>query len=109
MVLPVKIGIGRNTHLAHTVDISRFGARLAGFRDPFQAGTNVELQRGSRKAKVQVKWVSQLGSNEMQMGVESAEPLETFWGVDLAERERETKKEMDALMSLLSKGSKGSR
>jgi PilZ domain len=109
MILPVKLGVGRTTILAHTIDISRHGAKIRGFRESLQIGTTIELQRGSRKAKFEIKWISQLGPNELQAGLESAESLETFWGVDLSERERESKKEMDALMALLSSGSKKTR
>lgn len=106
MVLPVKINIDRNTHLAHTVDITGTGARLGGLRAELQIGMNIELQRGPRKAKFEIKWVRQLASNEVQIGVECAEPPDKFWGVDLSDRERETKQSMDALMTLLTRGAK---
>lgn len=109
MVLPVKLVLGRTTCLSHTIDISLNGARVGGIREPLQTGTTVELQRGSRKARFQIRWISELGPNELQAGLESAEPLDTFWGVDLSGRERESKKEMDALLSLLSSGSKKTR
>jgi len=106
MVLPVKVAIDRTTHLAHTVDITAAGARLGGLHTELQSGMTVELQRGSRRAKFQVKWIQQVGSNETHIGVQSLEPLEKFWGVDLHDRERESKKDIEALMTLLSAGSK---
>lgn len=106
MVLPVKVSIDQTTHLAHTVDITAAGARLGGLRAQLQPGTIVELQRGSRRAKFQVKWIQQLGSNETHIGVESRDPLEKFWGVDLHDHERESQKDIEALMTLLSSGSK---
>jgi len=108
MVLPVKVSIDRATHLAHTVDITAAGARLGGLRAELQSGMIVELQRGSRKAKFQIKWVQQVGSNETHIGIESCEPLEKFWGVDLSAREPESKTEMEALMTLL-RGSKAAQ
>ena len=104
--MPVKVSIDRVTHLAHTVDITAVGARLGGLRAELQSGMIVELQRGSRKAKFQIRWVQQVGPNETHIGVESLELQDKFWGVDLSDRERESNKEMDALMTLLSAGSK---
>jgi len=106
MVLPVKVSIDRTTHLAHTVDITAAGARLGGLRAQLQAGMTVELQRGSRKARFQIKWIQRVGTNETHVGVESLEPQEKFWGVDLCDRDRDSKKDMDALMKLLGVGPK---
>jgi hypothetical protein len=102
MILPVKVSIDQNTHLAHTVDITGAGARVGGLRTQLQPGMVVDLQRGSRKAKFRIMWFQQLGANEAQIGIECLEPQDKFWGVDLSEQDRETKKDMDALMSLLS-------
>jgi len=101
MVLPVKFTVDDATHLAHTVDITGAGARLGGLRAQLTVGASIELQRGSRKAKFQIKWISQIGPNEMQIGIECAEPQEQFWGVDLSSQDRESKKDMEALMTLL--------
>jgi len=106
MVLPVKLSIDQTTHLAHTVDITARGARLGGLRAELQPAMIVELQRGSRRAKFQVKWIQQVGSHEIHIGVESRDPLEQFWGVDLSDRDHASKKEVEALMTLLSAGSK---
>lgn len=106
MVLPVKILVDQTMHLAHTVDITGAGARIGGLREKLQQGAVIELQRGSRKAKFSVRWVRSLGPNEIQIGIESSELQDKFWGVDLSAQDPESKKEMDALMSLLSSGSK---
>ena len=102
MVLPVKVSIDKDTHLAHTVDITGVGARLGGFQIQLQPGMIISLQRGSRKAKFRIKWVQQLAANEIQAGVECLEPQDSFWGVDLSDREREAAKDTKALMTLLS-------
>lgn len=102
MVLPVKIMVDQTLHLAHTVDITGAGARIGGLREKLQQGAVVELQRGSRKAKFSVRWVRSLGPTEVQIGVECSEPQDKFWGVDLSAQDKESKKEMDALMTLLS-------
>ena len=107
MVLPVKVSIDQMTHLAHTVDITDNGARLGALRTQLQPGMIVSLQRGSKKAKFQIAWVRQLAPNEMQAGIESLQPQNGFWGVDLAPQEPEVKKEaQQALMTLLSGRSK---
>lgn len=101
MVLPVKVSIDQATHLAHTVDITAVGARIGGLRVQMEAGMKIELQRGPRKAKFQIKWLSRLSENEIQIGVECLEAQEKFWGVDLADMKADAKKDMDALLTLL--------
>jgi len=106
MVLPVKVSIDKITHLAHTIDITDAGARLGGLRAQLQPGMIVNLQRGSQKAKFRIAWVRQLAPNELQAGIECLEPQPNFWGVDLSDGERESKKDMQALLSFLSSSSK---
>ncbi len=110
-MLPVKVFIDQDTHLAHTVDITENGARLGALRTRLQPGTVISLQRGSQRAKFQIAWVRQLAPNELQAGIESLQPQTSFWGVDLTAQTREIKKEShQALMTLLSGRSKtGSR
>jgi hypothetical protein len=103
MVLPVKVVIDQVTHLAHTVDITESGARLGALRTQLQPGMIISLQRGSQKAKFQIAWIRQLAPNELQAGIESLQPQNSFWGVDLSARGPEVKKEsQQALMTLLS-------
>ena len=103
MVLPVKVLIDQVTHLAHTVDITDSGARLGALRTQLQPGMIISLQRGSQRAKFQIAWVRQLAPNELQAGVESLQPQNSFWGVDLSPRGPEVKKEaQQALMTLMS-------
>ena len=105
MVLPVKISVDKVTHLAHTVDITTTGARLGALRTQLQPGMIVSLQRGAKKAEFRVQWVRQLGPNEVQAGVESLEPQNNFWGINLSD-EAEAKKDMQTLLTLLSGHSK---
>jgi hypothetical protein len=103
MVLPVKVLIDQVTHLAHTVDITDSGARLGALRTQLKPGMIISLQRGSQKAKFQIAWIRQLAPNELQAGIESLQPQNSFWGVDLSARGSEVKKEaQQALMTLLS-------
>ena len=106
MVLPVKVSIDSVTHLAHTIDITDVGARLGALRTQIQPGTIISLQRGSKKAKFRVEWIRELISNELQAGIECVEPQTNFWGVDLSDRKLEAKKEMQAVLTLLSSRSK---
>jgi hypothetical protein len=105
MVLPIKVSVDKVTHLAHTVDITPRGARLGALRTQLQPGMIIGLQRGSSKAEFRVQWIRQLGPNELQAGVESLEPQNNFWGVDLS-GEREAKNDVQALMTILSSCSK---
>ncbi len=107
MVLPVKVMIDQVTHLAHTVDITESGARLGALRMQLKPGTIISLQRGSQRAKFEIAWVRQLAPTELQAGIESLQPQDNFWGVDLSPRPPEVKKEtQQALMTLLSGRSK---
>jgi len=104
MVLPVKVLVGDASHLAHTVDISHSGARIGGIRAQLQTGAIVELQRGPRKARFLIRWIQELSPTEVRIGIESQEPQDKFWGVDLTNESDSTKK-TDALMTLLSSAS----
>ena len=101
MVLPVKVSTDKVTLLAYTVDITDRGARLGGLLQDLQLGMIVSLQRGSHKAKFRVAWIQELAPNEVRAGIECLEPHSNFWGVNLSDREKEAKKDMEALMTLL--------
>ena len=105
MVLPVKVLVDKVTHLAHTVDITPAGARLGALRTQLQPGLIISLQRGSKKAEFRVQWIRQRGPNELQAGIESLEPQNNFWGVNLSD-ELEAKKDMQTLLTVLSGRSK---
>jgi hypothetical protein len=85
MVLPVKASVDNLTYVAHTVDITTTGAQLGGLRTQLQPGVIIILQRGSKKAEFRVLFVRQLGKNELRAGIESVEPQDNFWGVDLSD------------------------
>jgi hypothetical protein len=102
MVLPVKVWIGNDTHLAHTIDIAPTGARLGALRQQLQVGMIVILQRGSKKAKFRITWIRQLTPKEAQAGVEASELQDKFWGISLSDREQEDKRDSLAFLMLLS-------
>ena len=64
--------------LAHTLNVSRRGARLAGVTLQWRMGTVVRITRGRSTANFKVVW---LGQNQ-QIGVESLETVSNFWGLE---------------------------
>jgi hypothetical protein len=106
MVLSVKVSVDNVIHLAHTVDITPTGARInCSLRTQLQPGTIIGLQRGPRKADFRVQWTRELGPDEQQVGIESLKTQNDFWGIDLSD-EFEAKKDMQTLMTALSRCSK---
>lgn len=89
MVLPLRVSLdehsGENlpTHLAHTIDISDIGCRLAGLRTELAPGQTIILQRGQHKARFRVIWSRQLSTNEHQAGIEALDYGENIWGLEL--------------------------
>src|SRR5438552_8854605 len=55
MVLPVKVSIDNDTHLAHTVDITPRGAQLGALRTQLQPGAIIHLQRGSKRRSSELR------------------------------------------------------
>jgi hypothetical protein len=103
MVLPVKVTLSGATHLAHTFDLTYFGARLGGLHVELKKGDVISLQRGPKKANFRVVWVQKLGERELQAGIQALENQTNFWGIDLSEQEREAKSNVNALMALVAK------
>jgi hypothetical protein len=99
MVLPVKVTLSGSTYLAHTCDLTSRGARNGGLRSTLQPGETVCLQRGSKKANFKVIWIQQLGTNEVQVGLEAQELPANFWGVDLSQAEQKNNS-TDAILAL---------
>jgi hypothetical protein len=106
MVLPVKISVGEGAGLAYTMDITSAGARLGGVHAVLETGQTVSLIRNGRKANFKVVWVQQVNSKEIHVGIEAMQEVNNFWGVDLSEHQNGGKKDLDALMSLLTTAKK---
>lgn len=110
MVLPVKLAAADGvTSLAHTIDITIEGARIAGLRQELQPGNQITLRRGSHKARFTVVWVGQLGSGEMQAGLKCVDRIDAFWGVDLHSDDQKAANDTKMLLELLSSSSKNPR
>lgn len=106
LVLPVKVLVGNDSEWAHTLDVSSSGARLGALRTKLRPGAIITLRRGPRQAKFRVQWVRQVAPTELQAGVEAVDRKDDFWGVNLADREQDAQKDMDAFLTLLSRSSK---
>lgn len=67
---------------AHSVDVSRSGARLEGVGFLTAPGLTIEVKRGWKKARFRVIWVGQDGTNRAgQVGILCLEPDKNIWGL----------------------------
>ncbi|ABF40362.1 hypothetical protein Acid345_1360 [Candidatus Koribacter versatilis Ellin345] len=69
--------------LAHTLNVSRRGARIAGVTLPLRLGVVIRITRGRAAANFRVVWVGTKETNSHQhIGVESLELVSNFWGLE---------------------------
>ena len=89
--LPVRLyraARGLKLQLAHTVDISNSGARLAGLEEPLELGEVVKLECGNREAPFRVVWSGAQGTASAgQAGLECLAADADLWKVDLRQLE----------------------
>jgi hypothetical protein len=89
MVAPVKMWIAgksgaQESHLAHTLDISAHGVRLAGFQCELKPEALIEVQYRHKRARFRVLWIiTAAGSREKRLGAECLEPQKDIWGAEL--------------------------
>lgn len=87
-VVPLRINAinedGESVHcLAHTLDVSRRGARIAGVSLTLRLGTVVRIVRGRANSAFKVVWLGDGdGATKGQIGVEALEMLSNFWGLE---------------------------
>jgi hypothetical protein len=91
MVVPVRVRLAGakspQSLLAHTLDATESGARLAGIPLDFKVGEIIEVQHRRERALFRVIWVRAMeASAEKQMGIECVEPDKNIWGMDFAQR-----------------------
>src|SRR5437667_12670642 len=107
MVLPVKVSIDNDTHLAHTVDITPRGAQLGALRTQLQPEPSYICSADRKRRSSESRRFDSL--RRMKYGREAC----TMWTIsgefNLSDREGEPKKVMQAFLSLLSDGSKTGR
>jgi hypothetical protein len=87
-VLAADPGGDSHEQLAHTLDITYAGVRIAGLQQPLTAGEVVRLQRGANRRCFRVVWSNQVGG-AYQAGLEAVEPLKQFWNLQLPEDQDE--------------------
>lgn len=69
---------------AHTVDITRLGARLRDVTCSVSPGDIIGVQHAKEKARFRVTWVGKAGSPDHgQIGIHCVEPTKFIWGVTL--------------------------
>ena len=79
---------GLKPQLAHTLDISNSGARIAGLEEPLESGEVVKLECGSREAPFRVIWIGVQGTVKAgQAGLECLAADADLWKVDLTQVE----------------------
>ena len=86
--LPVHVrrsATDQKSQVAHTVDISNSGARLAGLEERLSLGEIIEIDCDRRHAAFQVVWIGSPGqATEGQVGVACLTPEANIWGLDLS-------------------------
>lgn len=87
--LPVRLcrlATGLKPQLAHTVDISNSGLRLANLEQPLEPGEVLHVECGNRKAPFRVVWTAAQGTaSEGQAGLECLAPDADIWKLDLSQ------------------------
>ena len=91
MVVPVRVRLAGadNTQslVAHTLDATEKGAKLAGIRIDVKVQDIIEVQHRHKRAMFRVVWVRTLeGSREKQIGIECVEPDKNIWGAEFSQK-----------------------
>jgi len=85
LVLPITV-IRENgeKQLAHTLDVTETSARLGGLNFSLEPGETIEIQRGAVKAKFNIYWVGEPGTElEGQAGIRGLDPNKCIWSAQL--------------------------
>ena len=92
MVVPIRVRLtgAKDSHapqMAHTLDATENGVRLAGFRGELNIGDAIEIQHQHKRAMFRVVWVKVLEkSSEKQVGAECTEPDKDIWAVEFPQK-----------------------
>ncbi len=95
-VVPVRLWIAgsEDSHLAHTLDVSNHGVKLAGCRGEFKVGDKIEVLYRHKHAQFRVAWISaREGSSEEHIGAECLESGKQVWGTEFPEQTDEYEEE----------------
>jgi serine phosphatase RsbU (regulator of sigma subunit)/CheY-like chemotaxis protein len=89
--LPIRVyraARGPRLQLAHTIDISNSGARIAGLEEPLEPGEIVKVECGNREAPFRVVWIGVRGTDSAgQVGLECLAANANLWKLDLRQLE----------------------
>lgn len=87
-VLPVRLWIAgsKDSHLAHTLDVSNRGVKLGGCRAEMNVGDLIEIQYRKKNAQFRVVWITAGMGSERQIGAECLEPGKQVWGEHFVEQ-----------------------
>jgi hypothetical protein len=81
-VVTVRLWIAwsKDSHLAHTLDVSNHGVRLGGWGAEMKVGDKIEIQYRQKNAKFRVAWITAGTGSARQIGAECLEPGKQVWG-----------------------------
>ena len=82
-VVPVRVWMAgsKDSHLAHTLDVSNHGVKLGGWQGEMKVGDEIVIQYHQTHAQFRVAWITgREGSSEKQIGAECLEPKKQLWG-----------------------------
>jgi hypothetical protein len=89
-VEPVRLWIAgsEDSHLAHTLDVSRHGLKFGGCRGNFKVGDKIEVLYRQKHAQARVVWITitAAGFSEKRLGAEFLEPEKQLLGEDSPEQ-----------------------
>jgi hypothetical protein len=88
MVVPVRVRLAGGAQdceaaVAHTLDASESGVKLAGFHGELNVNDVIEIQHRHERAMFRVVWVhTPKDSSEKHVGAECVEPDRNIWGTE---------------------------
>jgi len=90
IAVPVKVFPDLRSFESHTCctyEISHSGARIAAVPGIKQVGQIIFLQRHNRRARYKVAWIGEPDTSQHgQVGVESLEPANVIWEIEIKAR-----------------------
>lgn len=99
-ILPLKVyvGVGNNTYLAHTLDISACGARLV-LPVQIAPGTSISIEFRHRRTTGTAVWCTGLRESKYDhvLGVHLPTAGTSFWGIHLAMNEADAPEDEAAI------------
>ena len=91
-VVPVRLWVAgsEDVHLAHTLNVSKHGVKLGGYRGAMKVGDEMVIQYRQTRAQFRVTRITACeGSSEKQIGAKCLEPGKQLWGAPLPQQEDE--------------------